>query len=117
MYQPLTREQYEKAVRSGFSPQQIIDMEKRRKAEQSVPTAPPSTEPPQKKGILGFLGKTAKFLNMEKFGQGLSIVGSKAPEEQAKQTAQNTQNVTKLLQLYRDAQDPARKQTLANTLK
>lgn len=39
-YQPLTPEQFEKARQAGFSTDQIIEMERRRKAEQTVPQEP-----------------------------------------------------------------------------
>jgi hypothetical protein len=36
-FQPLTKEQYQKAINAGFTPQQIIEMEKKRKAENAEP--------------------------------------------------------------------------------
>jgi hypothetical protein len=45
MYQPLTKEQFEKARSAGFSGPQIIEMEKRRKTEMSAAAPTPPARP------------------------------------------------------------------------
>lgn len=51
------------------------------------------------------------------FGQDLSMIGSKIPQEQADQTAKNSQNVASLLKIYHSSTDPVQKLHLANALK
>jgi len=110
MYQPLTPEQFNKARAAGFTPQQITEMELRRKAQEGAP----QTQQPQR----NVLQKAAGFLGIEKFGQGLStLFQPNVAQQQATQTAQNLENTSRLLKLYRQTTDPQRKQTLASTLK
>src|SRR5882724_8654905 len=89
----------------------------------------PSPQDMQQKQQQGFGGIVNKTLNVGKavgnaltsseqtFGKGLSTVGSKIPGQQTDQAAQNTQNVTKLLQIYHNSTDPVQKQHLADVLK
>jgi len=55
-FQPLTREQYQKALDSGYSPEKIIEFEKRRKAEsQNILPGQNQQKPQQNQGFWGNL--------------------------------------------------------------
>lgn len=63
MFQPLTKEQYTKAIEAGFSPEQIIANEKIRKEKESVQTV--KTPPVEKPSFLGTLEKGAKSVGTQ----------------------------------------------------
>lgn len=67
-FQPLTREQYQKAVNAGFTQDQIIQFEKKRKADSEVPSA---IVPQESKETPGALGAVARFTGVDKLGIGL----------------------------------------------
>lgn len=65
-YEPLTQSQYQKARNAGYSDQQILEFEKRRKQEaQEVPVVP---EAPESKGIGGAL-KSVLTGTAEQYGE------------------------------------------------
>jgi len=58
MYKPLTKEQYQKAIDSGFSSEQIVEMEKQRK-EKSFQTVQSTISQKTTPGIMENLGQVA----------------------------------------------------------
>lgn len=78
----------------------------------------PSPVDPQSKPK-GFLQNVGNLLTSSEqtLGKGLSTVDSNIPQQQADQTAQNTQNVSQLLKIYHSSTDPVQKEHLANALK
>lgn len=73
-YTPLTKEQYQKAIDSGFTGQQIIENEKRRKTELSDTAAPPVATTPVGNFITG-AAKEAAALPFQLVGAGRSLAG------------------------------------------
>lgn len=69
-YQPLTREQFQKARDSGFSTEQIIGFERRRKSELSIPTETVNRPP--------YFSPSATFIDQETIGP-MDIVSGTLP--------------------------------------
>ncbi len=64
-FKPLTQEQYQKAISSGFSPDQIIENERKRKeTSQTTATAPGGTQPVENWGTNFLSGGANKFATM-----------------------------------------------------
>lgn len=61
MYTPLTKEQFDSAIKAGFTPEKIIENEKKRKAlAEESPGYNAATQPVQENSFLSKIGSTAK---------------------------------------------------------
>ncbi len=64
-----------------------------------------------------FLQKTAGFLGIEKFGQGLSVLGSNTPERAGDEVGMAVRDTNTFMQKIRSEVDPAKKQYLIEQMK